>query len=174
LHFLQPLARLTGRLRHGLTPWRRRGEGGLAVPRARQLRLWCERGKPGPDRLESIARRLAGSGGVVRRGGEFDRWDLELRGGPLAAVRLRMAVEEHAGGQQLVRLRAWPRTSLLLAATIATCAALAAWAGVDRAYAAAGLLAGLTLSLLAWWAAGAGAALAEMMRAIADGGEERG
>jgi GT2 family glycosyltransferase len=33
LHVLQPLARLTGRLRHGLAPWRRRGPRTLALPR---------------------------------------------------------------------------------------------------------------------------------------------
>jgi hypothetical protein len=43
------------------------------------------------------------------RGGAFDRWDLEVLGGALGAVRVRTAIEEHGGGRQLLRVRAWPR-----------------------------------------------------------------
>jgi hypothetical protein len=47
----------------------------------------------------------------VVRGGEFDRWDIHARLGPLAAARLRLTVEEHGHGRQLVRARVWPRPS---------------------------------------------------------------
>ena len=46
---------------------------------------------------------------VVMRGGDFDGWDLELRGGLLGSVRVLMAVEEHGGGNQFIRLKGWPR-----------------------------------------------------------------
>ncbi|MGB2690800.1 MAG: glycosyltransferase, partial [Desulfobacterales bacterium] len=36
LHIIQPMARLCGRLRHGLTPWRRRGSSHYAFPRPRK------------------------------------------------------------------------------------------------------------------------------------------
>jgi len=44
----------------------------------------------------------------VVSGGDFDEWDLEVRDGVFAAVRMRMAAEEHGGGKQLVRFRAAP------------------------------------------------------------------
>jgi hypothetical protein len=43
LHLAQALARLRGRLRHGLTPWRRRGLAGLAPPLPRRSAVWSER-----------------------------------------------------------------------------------------------------------------------------------
>ena len=47
----------------------------------------------------------------VVRGGEYDRWDINVRVGPLAAARLRLAVEEHGHGSQFVCARVWPRFS---------------------------------------------------------------
>lgn len=52
---------------------------------------------------------MRAGGHAVLHGGDFDRWDLQVRGGPLGGARLLMAVEEHGGGRQLVRLRWWPR-----------------------------------------------------------------
>jgi hypothetical protein len=46
---------------------------------------------------------------AVRRGGEYDRWDLEVHIGALATARTRLTVEEHGRGTQLIRLRIWPR-----------------------------------------------------------------
>ena len=46
---------------------------------------------------------------VVRRGGDFDEWDLQIRSGLLSSARLLMAVEEHGQGRQLVRLRVCPQ-----------------------------------------------------------------
>jgi O-antigen biosynthesis protein len=167
LHFVQPLARLIGRLRYGLTPWRNRGGASFIVPWPRESRIWCERGRPTSERLEAMATQLAAQGGVVRRGGDFDRWDLELRGGPLAFARLRLAVEEHPGGRQLVRVRTWPRVSGGAIGAIAFLSGLGLWAGRDRAPMAVALLGSLALLLLLWMVAGMGVALAGLGRAIA-------
>jgi hypothetical protein len=51
---------------------------------------------------------LVREGSVVRSGGDWDSWDLQVRGGMLGAARLRMAIEEHGAGRQLVRVRSWP------------------------------------------------------------------
>ena len=59
-------------------------------------------------RLEKALRRI---GGVVFSGGDYERWDLYVRGGMLGSMRLRVAVEEHGAGRQLVRIRSWPRFS---------------------------------------------------------------
>src|SRR5437899_9347753 len=45
LHLLQPLARLVGRMRHGLTFWRRRAETGYAFPRRRLADIWTLAGQ---------------------------------------------------------------------------------------------------------------------------------
>lgn len=113
LHLLQPLARLRGRLSHGLTPWRRRGLLGLAWPWPRRWSIWKERWQATHARLGSFEKVLQECGAVLLRGGPYDRWDLEIRGGMLGAVRLHMAVEEHGAGKQLVRFRIWPKTSIL-------------------------------------------------------------
>jgi hypothetical protein len=63
---------------------------------------------------------------TVLRGGAFERWDLHLRIGWLGGARLRMAVEEHGEGRQLLRFRVWPRwpaaTALTALVLLALCA----------------------------------------------------
>ena len=66
---------------------------------------------------------------AVKRGGDFDRWDIEVRGGLLGCVRAVGMIEEHGAGKQLFRLRAWPQIPrpaiglLLLLGLLATLAA---------------------------------------------------
>ena len=167
LHALQPAARLTGRLRHGLTPWRRRGLRGFVVPWPRTRRIWCERWQAQHERLAAVECELLAQGGVTRRGGEYDRWDLALRGGPFASARFRMAVEEHAQGRQLVRMRAWPRVSVIAVGLTVLLAALSGWAARDGAPAASVILAGLGGLALAWTVADAASAMAGMWQATA-------
>jgi O-antigen biosynthesis protein len=120
LFFLQPVARLAGRLRRGLSPWRRRLRPGAAWPRPRTVEVWSENWQAPQARLQQLQDALAARGGLVRSGGPFDRWDLELRAGPLGGVKIRTAVEEHGSGRQLLRARIWPRaTGRGLAAVIA-------------------------------------------------------
>jgi GT2 family glycosyltransferase len=140
LHVLQPLARLRGRVASGLTPWRRRAPGARAVPRRALRTAWSETWHSASDRLEVVERALLERGAAVRRGGGFDRWELELKGGSLGGARLRMAVEEHGAGRQLTRFEARPRVfrsaALLTAllAAVATAAALASSAAVTAAF----------------------------------------
>ena len=110
LHVMQPIARLKGRLRWGLTPWRRRSLG-WAMPRPRSTTLWSETWRSREERLAEFETRLREAGAVVLRGGDFDRWDLEVRGGMLGAVRVLTTVEEHGAGRQLLRARSKPRVS---------------------------------------------------------------
>jgi GT2 family glycosyltransferase len=111
LHLAQPLARLIGRLRHGLTLWRKRGELGFVFPWPRSFTIWSEEWQPAENWLESLEEGFRSEGSIVRRGGDFDRWDLEVRGGLFGCARMLMAIEEHGAGKQLVRFRAWPKFS---------------------------------------------------------------
>ncbi len=111
LFLLQPVARLTGRLRNGLSPWRRRLRPGATWPRPRTVEVWSESWREPKSFVQLLQDSLASRGGYVRSGGPFDRWDLELRTGPLGGVKIRTAVEEHGSGKQLLRARIWPRAS---------------------------------------------------------------
>ena len=149
LYLLQPLARLQGRLSHGLTPWRRRGLRALTLPLARTASFWSERWQGTEERVRAVADVLRGEGAVVGSGGDWDSWDLQVRGGLLGGARLRLGIEEHGAGRQLVRVRSWPRAgspALVLVATLATLAALAA---VGDAAAASILLASFAAVVLA-------------------------
>ena len=112
LFLLQPLARLVGRLRHGLTFWRRQAVAGYALPRPWTANIWTNTSRPAEDRLQYIEGELRNRGWVPVRGGECDPWDLELRGGILGSARLFLAAEYHGSGRQLLRIRSWPRCSL--------------------------------------------------------------
>jgi GT2 family glycosyltransferase len=128
LHLLQPLARLRGRLRSALTPWRRHGPGGFAFPRPRTWSLWTEHWQSAETRLLGLETLLRLDGRLVSRGGDYDGWDVEVRAGGLSAVRVLLTIEEHGQGRQMVRFRAWPRFQpaiLVLVTALATGALLA-------------------------------------------------
>jgi GT2 family glycosyltransferase len=111
LFFLQPFARLAGRLRNGLSPWRRRTQARPSLPWPRTVEVWSETWRDPQAWVEQLQDGLAAAGGFVRSGGPFDRWDLDLRAGALGGVKIRTAVEEHGDGRQLLRAKVWPRTT---------------------------------------------------------------
>src|SRR6185503_18282061 len=83
LHFIQPIARLSGRFGSGLTPWRRRGVDGFSIPWKKTFTIWSESWQAVDARLRALEANFRARGAAVRRGGDFDRWDLELRAGML-------------------------------------------------------------------------------------------
>jgi GT2 family glycosyltransferase len=143
LHLLHPVARLYGRLTR---PRARRPE--RVWPRSRMASQWCERWEDPVDRLGRLELAIRGRGLAVVRGGDFDRWDLQVRGGPLGAARVLMAVEEHGGGRQLVRLRWWPRPSAATPLFVSLLAGLAIAAAGTGAW-----VVGCTLGVAALWCA---------------------
>jgi hypothetical protein len=93
--------------------------------------------------VERLEANLAARGGLVRSGGPFDRWDLDLRAGALGGVKLRTAVEEHGHGRQLLRVRIWPRATLAGESAVAVLgifAGLAVYQGRFGAAIAIGML----------------------------------
>jgi GT2 family glycosyltransferase len=149
LYVLQPLARLRGRMRRGLTPWRTDGSRGVSLPRPRTAVFWDERWQSAEERLRGVEAALTDAGAVTRRGGDFDRWDLEVRGGLFGAARLRMAIEEHGGGRQLVRFRSWPRWKRKGIAVFALALGLFVGVVADRGSRTAAIVLGLSGLLLA-------------------------
>lgn len=143
LHLLQPLARLIGRIRQGLTPWRARRVSVSRFPRAHQQATMVSGAWESPqEKLTNLERALLRAGAVVRRGGEFARWDLELQGGLLGGARVLLSVEDLCPGQQLVRFRSWPALRSWGLVLFMVLVLLAAGATVDHAW-----IAGVTLGL---------------------------
>jgi O-antigen biosynthesis protein len=168
LHLVQPMARLRGRLRFGLAPWRRRGWSGFAVPVPQTATVWREEWRAPEDWLGAVEERLREAGAVALRGGDYDRWDLEVRGGLFGRARVLMAIEEHGGGKQLARFRLRPRQSGLWIATVLILGALALVATLDRAPVVAAVLA-LTAALLAFRGLWESAAAMGSARAVLHG-----
>jgi hypothetical protein len=77
----------------------------------------------------------------VMRGGDFDRWDLEVRGGMFGGARTLAGVEEHGAGRQMTRFHVRPHVSPLVFACAGLFALLAVLAALDRSQAAASVLA---------------------------------
>ena len=73
-------------------------------------------------------------GAIVKQGGDFDLWDLEMRGGLFGAVRSRMALEEHGGGKQLLRFHTRPVVSSMAFILIPLFTILSLFAALDQVW----------------------------------------
>jgi GT2 family glycosyltransferase len=142
LHLVQPLARLVGRLRHGLTPWRRRICGRRRLQRFYCGRLWSEEWHAPETWLRKLADRLLHEKIPASAGGDFDPWDIQVRGGLFGSARLQLVVEEHGGGHQLLRYRIRSRFSPSGLVLIALLGILGILAGLESSKAACLLLSG--------------------------------
>jgi O-antigen biosynthesis protein len=148
LHLLQPLARLWGRLHGGLTPWRLSSPG-FWLPWPRTITIWSEGWNAPEKTLQAIEAALRAYGVAFRRGGNYDRWDLEVRRGMHGAVRLLMANQEHdAGKKQLLIFRTWPLCSPGVLILTLLFVALTIAAALDYAWAAAMVLGGVAVLLI--------------------------
>jgi GT2 family glycosyltransferase len=168
LCMLQPAARLWGRLDRGLTPWRRHGPRVLALPRRQRTSVWSEQWSPAERWVERLQASLHDGAAQIVRGGDFDTWDIELRTGPLASGRVRVAVEEHGRGRQLVRLRTWPRFSPHATAAAALLLVVTVAAALQHTLLAASLCGAVALWLLGSMALQAAAAVVLPARAVAE------
>ena len=165
LYLAQPVVRLRGRLAQGLTPWRRRVRSAFLAPRVRTVELWSENWLDGEDRLRGTVAALTTEGIAPIIGGDYDRWDIEVRGCMLGSARLRQTVEEHGGGRQLVRHRVWPRPSWVGVALPLLLAALALAALRDTAWFAASVLGLVAVAVVVKVAVECGCSVGALVRA---------
>ena len=167
----QPLARMAGRIDYGLAPWSRGRTSGFAVPRRRETRVWCEDWREPAQRVNDVERALSDREVVVERGGAFDRWDLQARGGLFGSARVRFAVEDHGAGTQLVRARTspwWPGWCTVLLAALAILCGLALADGAAVAGAILSVAAGVWGVVMVRESGGALAAVADALGGLAD------
>jgi GT2 family glycosyltransferase len=148
LHVVQPLARLFGRIRHGLTAWRHSGARGGLFPWPRKNSLWSENWNDPAERLLALQAKLREKRAVFQHACPYESWDLEVKGGLLGACRARMLVEEHGQCRQFIKLKTWPTVALPAAVAVLILALLALLSMLDRAYFVASLFAFLSLGLL--------------------------
>jgi O-antigen biosynthesis protein len=117
---------------------------------------------------------LTSAGNGIRRGGDFDRWDLEIRDGPLGSARLLLSVEELGGGAQLVRYRCWPVVRRVTVGTVIALAAVGAAAEVGGVAVIAWTAGILAAALAVLSVVECGAALGALLAAVAAGVDATG
>jgi hypothetical protein len=105
--------------------------------------VWSEEWKDPATWLADLEYDLRRRGVLIFRGGDFDRWDLQLSRGMFASTRLMLAIEEHGGGRQLARVKMWPRFSRSAGVVAGLAALLAAAAAFEREWITAVVLAGV-------------------------------
>jgi hypothetical protein len=103
---------------------------------------------------------------MVRRGGGFDRWDLEVGVSVFGWSCMRMAIEEHGAGRQLVRCYLRPRASRPAVCALLATLALTAIAAADAAPVAAAVLGATALTILAAVVLKAAVALGHLLSAV--------
>src|SRR6266571_4003913 len=163
LHLVQPLARLEGRLKGGLTPWRRHGTKASIQLRASTLTMWRDRRESLEVTLEDLQRQLRDANAVVLAGGDYDRWDLEVRGGLFGGGRLLAAVEEHSPGKQFFHFRIAPKYYAFAILLSAVSAVMSIAAGLSGAWIPSGIWA-LIACLVAVRAFGDAASATDALR----------
>jgi GT2 family glycosyltransferase len=149
LNVQQAVARLWGSLSYEAKFWRPSHECGSKFPLPHRFRLWTERRKESFEWLQTIESAVRTGGAVVRRGGDYDPWDLEVCCSVFGYVRIRLLSEDYNDGKQLVRVHAYPKIWSLPLSLIISLLLLASLAILDEALVAGFVLAFLSLPLAA-------------------------
>jgi glycosyltransferase involved in cell wall biosynthesis len=136
LHIIQPVARLYGRFANGLTPWRKRGAGLGSrfhfVFGSRTFTHWSEEWRSSEDWLRDIEKELVNLKTRVKRGGDFDNWDLQVRIGLFSKSRGLLVIEEHGGNKQNLKFKCrahYSYKAFAIAGFLSVISTLAAFSG---------------------------------------------
>jgi glycosyltransferase involved in cell wall biosynthesis len=137
LHLIQPIARLYGRLTHGLTPWRKKGYvfnlKFLFAVRSKTFIHWSEEWASAESWLSTFEAKLTRLQKRVQKGGNFDNWDIKIKNGLFSDTKTLLAIEEHGAGRQLLRLKAWTKPTPVFALFLTIFSALSLLAAADGA-----------------------------------------
>ena len=143
LHLVQPVARLYGRFTNGLTPWRRKGAGSdfrfIFNKKQRVFSLWYEEWQDAESWLIKIEKNLVNLRSRIKRGGDFDNWDLQVNNGLFAKGRGLLTIEEHGGGKQYLRLKCKAIFTPVAYSITIFLAGLCLWAAWDHEFVASGI-----------------------------------
>ena len=150
LHVIQPVARLYGRFANGLTPWRKKGAASnfkfLFGKQPLVFSLWSEDWQPAEKWLTETEKNLVNLRSRVRRGGDFDDWDIQVSNGLFAKSRGLLTIEEHGSGKQYLRIKCKTIITSIAFLLLFTFAGLSLWAALEDQYLVSGII-GLVWSL---------------------------
>jgi GT2 family glycosyltransferase len=167
LHLLQPIVRLQGRLLQGLTPWGRpHAKRRFGLPWPREIKLWQQTWDAPENRLGRLDAALHELDARTVVGGDYDRWDLQVRTSNFSALRVIMGVEEHGSGHQLIRLRAWPTVGWLMTTLVIGLVGLSVVAGLLGQLGPQWVLLGIAAVLTGLVLWGCGSAMAAFLDAV--------
>ncbi|MBI3550080.1 MAG: glycosyltransferase [Elusimicrobia bacterium] len=166
LHLLQPLARLSGRLMAGLTPWRTKGARGFLWPLPRELAKFTWEWSTCEAHLEQVIRPLLEDGPRLVHGHDYADWDFELKTGLFGGARFLMGVEGLGAGGQYVRVRFRPRVFAAAKVLLLAAASLAAAAAVSGAWSACAVFCSAAALVAARALLECGAAMAAIAEAL--------
>ncbi|WP_141733554.1 glycosyltransferase [Oligoflexus tunisiensis] len=114
-YFLQPVARLYGRIRYRLKPWWKKPFQ-FYWPLPITFAHWSDEWTVPSQRLQRVESVFHQQGFLDRRGGPFDRWDLQIRGGIFGKARIFIAMDSYHAPQMVrIRIKPLPRLPALLA-----------------------------------------------------------
>ncbi len=149
LHIVQPMARLYGRIKHGLAPWRKRPSDKkwkLSISlRNNTATIWSEKWRAPEEWLMDIEQILIQLKSRVKRGGDFDKWDMQTRNGITSVSRAIFTIEEHGAGKQLLRMKTWTKQSKTFICAFGFFSILAVFAALDKAFVVSATLAVFSL-----------------------------
>jgi len=170
LQLIQPLARLKGRLDSGLAlrNWRWIRTRPRFFPL--NMKSWRDDWQDPRETLKDLQTTLRDSGTIVKSGGDYDQWDLEVHEGRFGGCRLLLATQSYGTGKQLLRYRIVPRYSgmALAISTLFAVISIGAWvSGNWIPSIVSGILAGL---LVARTILGAGFAAGRLRNALKGSG----
>jgi hypothetical protein len=149
LFLIQPAARLYGRMTSGLTPWRSRKRRSFMTRLVYIRNLWTERWRSAEDWLQ-IFESAVFDHGFAHRGGDFDNWDLRIRGGLAGNAQVTLGVEEHGAGRQLLRWRIRPVVSWLFVLLVVSLLAVSCMAARSGGIVVALISAVAALGFVGW------------------------
>ena len=142
----QPLARPWGRWTYEAGFCRQHRTAGSRLPLPCRFRYWTEQRREAIEWLSMIEAGVRAGGAVVRRGGDYDAWDLEVCANIFGNTRIRVLSEEY-DGKQLVHVYTYPRLCSLPLIWITLLLILSALAVSDHAWIAAGSLGTMSATL---------------------------
>jgi hypothetical protein len=135
------------------------------------IAVWTDDWHPPESYVREIELALRRSGAKVKHGTAFDRWDLAVTRGPWGGARLAVAVEDHGGGSQYLRVGLWPKCATPLLVLLPTLVGLAVAACLAGAWSAGGFLAMVALvflTLMLWRCTSALGDLVWSIRVVCD------
>ena len=109
LHLIQPVARLSGRFMNGLTPWKRHASkfptSFSLIFHSGLFLYWSEEWKSSQQWLTLIENNLNGLNASIKRGSNFDTWDIQVRNGLFTKINGILVIEEHGSGKQYLKFK---------------------------------------------------------------------